>query len=80
MSKDEQGYNGWANYETWNLNLWAMNNEGSYHLVCDNRPFTEDSAARLAFEMFPAGTPDMSGPADMVKVDWQEIIDSWNEE
>jgi len=21
---DEQGYNGWTNYETWAVNLWLM--------------------------------------------------------
>lgn len=23
-------YNGWTNYETWNVNLWIENEEGSY--------------------------------------------------
>ena len=29
MSKDEK-YNGWTNYETWNVKLWMDNDEGSY--------------------------------------------------
>jgi hypothetical protein len=29
MSKQE-GYNGWANYETWCVHLWMTNDEGSY--------------------------------------------------
>jgi hypothetical protein len=27
---DEKGYNGWSNYETWNVKLWIDNDEGSY--------------------------------------------------
>lgn len=30
MSQDEQGYNGWKNYETWCMALWIDNDQGSY--------------------------------------------------
>ena len=26
-----QGYNGWANYETWNVTLWMRNNQFFYY-------------------------------------------------
>ena len=28
---NEEGYNGWSNYETWNVALWIDNDEGSYN-------------------------------------------------
>ena len=30
MSKDEEGYNGWTNYETWCVALWIGNEPESY--------------------------------------------------
>ena len=29
----ETSYNGWTNYETWNVALWVNNDEGSYYLA-----------------------------------------------
>tara|TARA_R110000744_G_scaffold210306_2_gene329402 strand:- start:75 stop:428 length:354 start_codon:yes stop_codon:yes gene_type:complete len=29
------GYNGWHNYETWVVNLWLSNDEGSYDHACE---------------------------------------------
>lgn len=35
MSKDEEGYNGWDNYETWNINLWLDNDESTQELFSE---------------------------------------------
>ena len=29
----EKGYNGWTNYETWNVALWIQNDQGLYDLA-----------------------------------------------
>ena len=30
-----QTFNGWANYETWNVTLWIQNDWSLYQLACD---------------------------------------------
>jgi len=34
-----EGYNGWANYETWNVALWIGNDEGLYSIAREGRDY-----------------------------------------
>ncbi len=34
-------YNGWANYETWNVALWMDNDETSYEFARSSKNFSE---------------------------------------
>jgi hypothetical protein len=77
--KMAEKYNGWTNYETWNVALWTGNDEGLYNMVREGQPYTVESAQALAVELFPSGTPDMDSAADLFKVDWPEIVECWNE-
>jgi len=81
-------YNGWTNWETWQILLWAENEQ---HLYKQTTEFVEFYAHRAGFldkvksffhSMFPDGTPDMDNASEMNEVNWQEIADhlkEWND-
>jgi len=77
-------YNGWTNYETWNVNLWAMNEEPLYRMVQAHprrltaSGFSATDARKLAGEMFGDATPDGVRISDG-NIDWDEIAEAWNE-
>lgn len=85
----EQGYNGWSNRATWNVNLWLSNDEGAYHEVNrltrhldpEDEDDVETAAKRIeqfARDIWPEGkTPD--GDA-LSEADFEEIGKAWLEE
>lgn len=85
MSND---YNGWTNWETWQILLWASNDQHLYNLTTE---FVEWASRFTAFDykckkffydMFPDGTPDMDCVEDMEAVNWKEIaqhLEEWND-
>jgi hypothetical protein len=40
-------YNGWSNYETWNVALWLDNDEGTYHEMRDRMHGAVKAASRF---------------------------------
>jgi hypothetical protein len=71
-------YNGWANYETWNIVLWVDNEIGSYRARCEQKePWTAELAEEFCREQYPDGTPDMDGPDDMDEVLWDMVAEHW---
>lgn len=86
-------YNGWANYETWAVNLWLGNEEwSSRYWEEQTRSFSRDERAafRLADQIEEEVTeaaPDLGCTlyadllsAALCEVDWAEIAGNWLEE
>ncbi len=52
-----KGYNGWKNYETWNVALWIGNDEGLYLMAKESRDYASfvDSLREVYGECADAG-------------------------
>jgi hypothetical protein len=76
-------YNGWKNWETWNVVLWCDNEEAIYRDRMHRKPRTADECEDFIKEWFPKGTPDFCDEDPFcraaIQVDWQEIADHWAE-
>jgi len=84
-------YNGYKNYNTWNIVLWLHNDENAYNIVIHSSllrrnhgtkwgPATAKRTATVVFEQCfgKAETPD--GIKVCKKdIDWQEVADALNE-
>lgn len=74
-------YNGWTNYETWNVPLWVDNDCGGWEMrlryLKPGDKWTAEHVEQFVRSLFPEGTPDVSVDR-FDKVNWQEIADNWN--
>jgi hypothetical protein len=76
-------YNGWTNWETWNVNLWLTNDEGSYAWLMDaakraiaTDPDDDDDQERILAAYLQVMVPDSGFVGDSVswhRVNWREI-------
>jgi len=73
---NDKTYNGWTNYETWVVNLWMDNNEGSYDYW---REVAEDIYKNKAHQPVLNGLSKMDDAvyllADRLKNDHEEAKD-----
>ena len=93
MNKDEQGYNGWTNYETWLVNLWLGNEpgtEGDCRDMAVEEINGQDSAYQLGMtlkdyvedilpDLGASLAADLMGAA-LSEVNWQEIAEHYLED
>jgi len=85
---NDNTYNGWKNYETWNINLWIQNDEGLYGFVRDSLAVLLDANGNdwenvsmhdiqeIVHDAFPLHkTPDGVSLFSN-EIDWDEISDA----
>ncbi len=79
--QNDSTYEGWSNWETWNVALWADN---EYAVYCDRirtASWDGEAVANFIAIYWPNGTPDMDDTDDGYSaVNWQEIAEHWNAE
>ena len=85
----EQGYNGWTNYATWNINLWVDNEERDYRLKVEylqqlGHKVTDIDVRRFVKDYMDNTTPDLKDStvegARFQDINWEEIASFWEEE
>lgn len=79
-------YNGWKNYETWNVNLW-LDNDGSDQVIREMARDYRDNTnglARAIQEMIEENMPELGASmfsdllsAALSEVDWYEIAEHY---
>ena len=79
-------YNGWTNYETWAVNLWLMNQEGSYFFwTAAAKGRTVAELADMLQESHTDNAPEWCGVySDLLgralnRVNWLEIAEAVKE-
>ncbi len=76
--KNGNTYEGWANWDTWNVNLWIMNDYGTYQAwvaECREGDGWDAATARgFYLSVFDGSNPDKP---DLDAVDWAEIAQAW---
>lgn len=54
----DRTYNGWTNYETWNVALWIQNDEGIYNLIQQNDICCYEELLEVFYDCGTKQTPD----------------------
>ena len=78
-NKDEQGFNGWRNWETWNVALWINNDRGLYSIAqnfkYEDDPYMEFKKWMLV-EDRPAYEKQLCYQTPDGALYWDEVVDT----
>ena len=83
---DNDTYNGWSNWATWNVNLWLGNSERYYFARIDVEKsieqWTAETAESFVRTLLPKGTADMIMHSTRLDglddVNYEELAEVWN--
>ena len=82
-------YNGWANYATWSIVLWADEPQSRYEnrmewLRDKETPVTSEEAEDWCWKAMGGTTPDIEGTkgegSRRSDIDWEEVADAFEHE
>lgn len=85
---NNEKYNGWANYETWNVALWYNNDEAIYHTLnaviepVEPEEINDETAAEIVigvFENFGLKKTLDGVELKSKAIDWSEIAEDLKE-
>jgi len=69
----QETYNGWANYETWNVALWIQNNEFLYNTAVACVEY-HDGAFETAYEKFIRSMHNVDSFTTADGVSWDDEL------
>jgi hypothetical protein len=86
MNETEKGYQGWKNYETWDVALWIDNDQGLQEFIFERGIDAKDTSAfadsikesieGMAPELEVSMFSDLLNAA-LGEVDWYELAESY---
>lgn len=79
MSEDKK-YNGWTNYETWNVKLWMDNDEGSYNYYTEVAQECYDNAEASESPQFTRDEQATLDLSERLKEGYETAMHDWLEE